>query len=154
MNMSNLQYKKATIKDIPLLVEMDKQCFNRSFDNQFTENEFRQYVFDRSGEAGFIYSGTDRVGYYAWVNTNSEESEIVALAILPEHQKRGFGSVTMTMLLDALKHAKRITVMTHPHNIGALKTYMNNGFVISGFREDYYGPGQPRVMLQRDNTTT
>jgi len=147
--MSNLSYKKVTLEDIPLLVELDKKCFNRDFDNSFTEQEFKDYAFNKTGETGLIYLDDTLIGFYSWVDINDEETEIIAIAILPEHQKHGYGTKGIEMMLDKLAHKECIKIVTHPQNIVALRIYLNHNFIISDFRKDYYGPNQPRIVMCR-----
>ncbi|KKP70188.1 hypothetical protein A2X44_00575 [candidate division CPR3 bacterium GWF2_35_18] len=146
--MDKLTYKRATRKDISKLVELDKKCFNRDFDNSFTEKEF-ETCLTQSGDTGFIYLNKTIIGFYSWVDIDNEESEIVGIAILPEYQKHGYGTTGVKMMLDSLKDKKKIKIVTHPKNTIALKMYKNLGFVVSGFSKDHYGPNQPRVVLYK-----
>src|SRR3989339_154411 len=127
--MDKLTYKRATRKDISKLVELDKKCFNRDFDNSFTEKEF-ETCLTQSGDTGFIYLNKTIIGFYSWVDIDNEESEIVGIAILPEYQKHGYGTTGVKMMLDSLKDKKL-------------------GFVVSWFSKDHYGPNQPRVVLYK-----
>lgn len=142
-----LTYKKANRTDIPKLVDIDKKAFNRDFDNPMSAEEFEKYMFSKPGETGFIYNNETCVGYYSWVDIDDDTTEIVAIAILPEYQRKTFGSKGIQMMLDKLRHKSKLKIVTHPKNLVALKVYMNNGFIISGYSEDYYGPDQPRVIL-------
>ena len=43
---------------------------------------------------------------------------------------------------------KAIITVTHPQNTGAIILYLEHGFKIVGWKDDYYGDGQPRLMLE------
>ena len=145
-----LTFKKATQKDAAKLVEMDKIIFTRPFDIFFTEPEFKK-IFNHKGETGFIYNGKKLTGYYSWIDIDKNVTELMSIGILPEFQGKGIGSECVKYILSNLKKKKRIILVTHPKNIGALKTYMKHGFEIYGFKENHYGPGHHRVMMQKSN---
>jgi ribosomal protein S18 acetylase RimI-like enzyme len=139
--------KKASAEDIPALVKIDAQAFNREYDNRFTAAEFKD-IFAKDGETGFIVFDGQPVGYYSWVVTGPDSVEIMSLAVIPEYQKKGIGRTTFGMIMQRLEKVKDIKLVTHPRNIHALIIYMKEGFIVTGFSKEHYGPGQDRVVLE------
>jgi ribosomal-protein-alanine N-acetyltransferase len=71
------------------------------------------------------------------------------LAIIPAYRRRGIGRAAVLFLLDKSNGAPRIDLVTHPENDGALRLYMSLGFRIESRKENYFGDGEPRLVLAR-----
>ena len=50
-----------------------------------------------------------------------------------------------------LKEIEKIELVTHPQNTAALKLYSKYGFIVTGQKENYYGDGEPRLILTKVN---
>jgi ribosomal protein S18 acetylase RimI-like enzyme len=44
---------------------------------------------------------------------------------------------------------KPVHLVVHPKNVGALLLYLKCGFEMYGWDENYYGDGQPRLLVKR-----
>jgi ribosomal protein S18 acetylase RimI-like enzyme len=145
-----IEYIKAKEKDIPLLAQLDKWAFNRSYDNAFTEKEFKELVENKNVSLFLIEEEKNIIGFYIFEETNNEEGEIVGIAIIPTHQRKGFGKQILHKLLNDYSNKKKIKVVTHPKNNGALVLYLKNGFTVTSYNETYYGRNQPRIILYKE----
>ena len=76
-----------------------------------------------------------------------DNAEITGLMVDPRYQNQGIGREALTTILGELKEVKRIDLVTHPENESALSLYQSFGFQIESRVEDYYGDGQPRLVL-------
>ena len=54
----------------------------------------------------------------------------------------------MKKLLELVK-GNQVYMITHPKNIAAIILYLKNGFEIASWKENCYGDGEPRLILQR-----
>jgi ribosomal-protein-alanine N-acetyltransferase len=52
-------------------------------------------------------------------------------------------------LLEEAKGCARIDLVTHPDNAAAIALYGSLGFALESRKEDYFGDGEPRVVMQR-----
>lgn len=142
-----LTYRKATPKDFDLLLKLDGDAFNRYFDIPFTRDELGELL--SKSEVSLIYSGQNPVGYYAWELQGKDQAEIIGVVVTPEYQKKGMGTQVVRDILDELGSTKKIKIVTHPHNVAALKLYFKFGFRIAELKPDYYGENQPRLILYK-----
>ena len=141
-----LKYKIATKDDIPALVLVEESVtgsptYSPMLDASEWEEAFKNgtvYVVQSDGkvigDASYEPRGTD--GFY-----------ISGIVVGPKFQGKGIGKMILQKLLDDLKDAKRIELVTHPDNAAALKLYQTAGFVIESRKENFYGDGEPRLLL-------
>ena len=88
-------------------------------------------------------------GYIGYEYKNDNEIELVVIVVLPEFRRKGVGSSLFAHLL-ALEGRKEITLVTHPENTEAILFYLKHGFFIKGWKDNYFGNGQPRLLLERN----
>jgi ribosomal-protein-alanine N-acetyltransferase len=93
-----------------------------------------------------IEKGKDTVGSLAYEQKNADNVYIADIAIKPAFQRQGIGREVLKNLLQKFKDVKRIDLLTHPEN-KALKLYESLGFVTESVEENYYGDGEPRLVL-------
>lgn len=56
----------------------------------------------------------------------------------------------MDSILALAKSAPKIDLVTHPENTKAIRLYESLGFKIAERKENYYGDGEPRVVLVKN----
>lgn len=77
---------------------------------------------------------------YAIFNHFEKEGHLMNLAVVPEYQKRGIGSVLLTRLIKVAKQngVRRIILEVRPSNLSARRFYRKFGFQEIGVRKEYY----------------
>jgi ribosomal protein S18 acetylase RimI-like enzyme len=146
--MNNVTLKLATEKDIPIFLKIEKSLGNlRTYSNMTDENEARDEF--RKNIVHLIQINNEIVGSVEYEIKNPEHAYLSGLVINPKFQGQGIGREALRQILEKLKSFKRIDLVTHPDNISALKLYKSFGFVIESKTENYFGDGEPRVMLAR-----
>ena len=145
--MNNITSRKADLKlDGSLLFTLDNQCFTRFYDNPSSQvSEVAEYLKD--SQVYLYFSGDKPVGYFGFKTLNENETEIKVLAVRPEFQGQGIGT-KMIHHLSELNVGKKFSLVTHPWNSQAVIFYLKHGFEIVGWKDDYYGDGQPRLILR------
>jgi ribosomal protein S18 acetylase RimI-like enzyme len=53
-------------------------------------------------------------------------------------------------LLDEVGDKKPFELVTHPENTSAIITYLKSGFKIKAWKDNYFGDGQPRILLVKE----
>lgn len=149
----NIQLKEqsATEADLDILLDLEQKIFTRSFDNQFTRKQFADYL--KRCDIRIIYHDEKPIGYYFYKDLNNEEAELVGAGFLPEYQAMGLGQYFLQQIIAKLAYKKRMKLVTHPKNIHAIKLYKKNGFRIVDRLDNYYGDGQPRILMYREQNT-
>lgn len=87
-------------------------------------------TFDPSGDHIIVHDDGGPIGRI-WVDSSSEEWTLVDLAVLPDYQHRGIGSVLVADLVDQAERSDatvRLTVRSD--NLGAQRLYFRNGFTV------------------------
>ncbi|HWQ60510.1 MAG TPA: GNAT family N-acetyltransferase, partial [Candidatus Fimivivens sp.] len=79
----------------------------------------------------------------------ADHAYISGLVIVPKFQRRGLARKAMNMLLDELKGFPHLALDVHPDN-HAVKLYESLGFVATESVENFYGDGQPRIIMVRE----
>ncbi len=85
------------------------------------------------------------MGTFSFI-AQENKTEVKQLIVLPEYKGKGYGKEIIQYMLSIMK-IERVWLVTHPKNKRALLLYLKSGFEINGYKEDYYGDGQPRVVL-------
>jgi len=142
----NIQLKEATLADIPTLIEIEKSITETNiYSPAVTENDWRELF-----QEGLVYlikkDGTP-VGDLSYKDDSKGHIHISGMAVRSSFQKQGIARDVMTKLLEQFKDAKRVDMVTHPDNEASLKLYKSLGFVVESRKENYFGDGEPRLVL-------
>ena len=145
MKKEKFDYKKIDVNEYgKLLYEMDIAVFNRDFD--YPSPSIKMTLdYLKNCEVYLIYTENDVVGLFA-LKEADDKTEVRQLIVLPKHQNKGYGKKIIKEILR-IKKGKSIWLIAHPKNIHAIILYLKNGFVIQGWKDNYYGDGQPRIIL-------
>lgn len=141
-----VQLKEATVADIPILLGLEKAVSGTNIyspmldEGEWQEELGKSHVFLVENESGII-------GNVSYEQKENDHAYISGLVIDPHFQGRGIGRQVLTQLLERLKDAKRIDLVTHPDNHAALHLYQSLGFAVESRKENYYGDGEPRLVL-------
>ena len=110
-----------------------------------TKEEWREemsynavYIIEKDGVA---------VGDAGYEVKDNNAVYISGLTIAFEFQGQGIGRQALIQLLEILSGKDRITLATHPQNIPAIKLYESFGFKIESQVENYFGDGEPRIIM-------
>lgn len=63
------------------------------------------------------------------------------------YRRRGIARSAVSFILEKCKEASRIDLVTHPENKYALQFYKSLGFNVESCEENYFGDGEPRLIL-------
>jgi [ribosomal protein S18]-alanine N-acetyltransferase len=69
------------------------------------------------------------------------------VAVDPTYRRQGIARSAMSFILEKCKGNSRIDLVTHPENEAALQLYMSLGFKVESRQENYFGDGEPRLVL-------
>lgn len=132
-------------QDIEQLIEIEKSVAGqRTYSPMLTAEDWTEEL--EKGHVYFIKQGEKVVGNISYEERPEDSLYISGVIVLPEFQGHGIGRTALQHVLDQYQHAKRIELVTHPDN-PALKLYESLGFKIESRNEDYWGEGEPRLLL-------
>ena len=142
-----IEYKNATFDDIPKLIEIERSVVgNKTYSPMLEEDEWGLALAE--GTVLLVLKGGEVVGNASFEEQDDDGSYYISgLVIMPQFQGRGLGRIVLAKVLADMPDARRITLVTHPDNVAARKLYTEAGFVVGDLKKNYYGDGEPRVML-------
>jgi ribosomal-protein-alanine N-acetyltransferase len=110
---------------------------------EFTDLLARPYCHAYTLQAGF-----------ALARTLAGETELLTLAVVPDHRRRGHARALLAQwIAAATPHAQTAFLEVAADNPSAQALYASCGFGVSGVRKDYYrrphGPAVDAVMMTR-----
>lgn len=144
--MTVLELQQATFADIPLLIEIEKSILNIKIYSSMVEDDEWQEALQK-GAVYLIKNNRDIIGSLSYEKKSNTHAYISGLIIKQSFQNKGFGKQALICLLEKLKNIQKISLVTHPNNHVALSLYLSLGFIIESRKENYYGDGEPRLVL-------
>ncbi|MGW7243740.1 GNAT family N-acetyltransferase [Streptomyces sp. NPDC054804] len=144
--------RRAKDDDLPHLRALDQEIFGGLAYPYFV---LRQ-LYDVHG-THFLVADSPAVGEalcgYAMVavEPGCGTAWLLGLGVRAGHRRRGLGGVLMTAALDMcrVEGVTDMRVTVHPSNEPAVHVYTKAGFSRMDMEDDYFGPGEPRLVLLR-----
>ena len=135
----------ATVEDVDTLVAFvrkvaDPKIYGPTLDAQGALQEISENTFY------FIKTGALAVGTAAYC-LRPDKSVYISIAVDPTYRRQGIARAAMSFILEKCKGAHRIDLVTHPENKNALQLYASLGFKVESRRENFFGDGEPRLVL-------
>ena len=148
MKSEELTLERMTDKDVDEFLALEKRVSVPKIYNPIvTAEEALEEI--RDNELFFIQKGSVVVGTIAYQKKPDGSAYISNTSVVPEYQKQGIARAAMWMMLSIIGSAPRIWLVTHPENVKALNLYTSLGFVVEKQVENYYGDGEPRLVLAK-----
>ena len=113
------------------------------------EAELKKYIED---SFVFLIKTNDTiVGAVSFELKKKRIPNINGLVVYPQFRRKGFAKQAMFSILKKLQKYPQIKLVTHPHNNPAISLYLSLGFTINAWKDDYFGDGEPRLVLIKRN---
>jgi [ribosomal protein S18]-alanine N-acetyltransferase len=143
-----LVLREMTWRDVPALAALEPALFA---DDAWSEQTWwaelagrprRCYVVGEQGGVVVGYAGVDRRG---------EVADVMTIAVAPDAQGHGLGSLLMEWLIDAARDggAGHLMLEVRADNTAAHRLYSKMGFVMLTVRRRYYQPGDVDAHIMR-----
>jgi ribosomal protein S18 acetylase RimI-like enzyme len=128
--------RKMQPRDLPAVAELDSAAFMPLWQNPLDALE---KALPQATSATVLEDARGLVGYQI-STANPFGAHLARLAVRPDAQRRGFGSLIVTDLMRRLKNKNiaRLTVNTQSDNHASLALYEKMGFVITGEKFPVY----------------
>lgn len=136
---------RATIQDVQKLLEIEKTTIGlKLYSGYFNEKEVEEYV--KNSIVYLIKNNDDIIGSISYDVVDSNHADLSGLVIKPEFQKQGMARKAIELLFKELKDYKELSLCVHPDN-HARKLYESFGFKVESRKENYFGDGEPRLIM-------
>lgn len=141
-----IELVRATSADIEAYIELEKSVAgSRTYSAMLTPEEVRS-EFSKA-IVYLVKEGDQVVGSVSYEMKGPDHAYIDGLLVTPARQHQGIGKAAMAKVLGELKYIRTIDLVTHPDNSFAISLYQSLGFVIGERKENYFGDGEPRIVM-------
>jgi len=141
-----VQFRKINpVEHAKLLYEMDVAAFDREFDYPSPSPEMTVKYLEGC-EVYLAYAKDVPAGVLAFVREKGR-IEVKQILVVPSFQKKGYGRKFVGKLKE-LTTGEPVWFVTHPRNAPAIILYLKSGYRITGWKDNYYGDGQPRIIFE------
>ncbi len=141
-----VQLKEATVTDIPTLLKLEQSVAGTNvYSPMLEKSDWTEEL--QTNKVYLIEKNNVVVGNLSYERKSSDHVYISGLMVIPEFQGQGVAREVLTRLLKELKDVKRVDLVTHPDNQKALQLYQSLGFIVESRKENYFGDGEPRLIL-------
>ena len=146
--MRQFSFVKATARDVQSFIALQKQSTDRKLWGPIDgpEKALREIT---ENTLLLLRSGGETVGSVAYRVRTDRSVYISNVIVVPSARGRGFARSALSFVLETNKGAPRVDLVTHPGNEPALRLYQSLGFAIESHKDDYFGDGEPRLILAR-----
>lgn len=142
--MSSLHLEEATIKDIPILINIEQEVTSeKTYSAMVTEEEWLKEL--RENKVFLIKKEGALVGELAYQIRDDQEIYLSGIVILKQFRRQGIARGVLSDLLNKYP-INNFSLVTHPNN-HAIFLYQSLGFKILERTENYFGDGEPRLKL-------
>ncbi|WP_211289568.1 [Ribosomal protein S18]-alanine N-acetyltransferase [Sporomusa silvacetica DSM 10669] len=147
--MAEISIRRMQESDLDAVLVVENRAFTTpwsraAFEEEITSNDLAHYLV--------VVEDGKLVGYGGfWLVL--DEAHVTNIALLPEHQGAGYGSLLLEhMILTAkMLGAVSMTLEVRPSNVPARKLYSRRGFVERGLRPNYYAElGEDALIMWLD----
>jgi ribosomal protein S18 acetylase RimI-like enzyme len=149
--MTEVELHRISQDDLDEYLAFEKKVESRTYtsaqNREEAEEEFAQ------GPMYFIKQAGKVVGTVSYSIQEDGSAYINGLAIDPEYQGQGLGRAVLEQILEQVKDASRVWLVTHPENNRAIALYGSFGFKVTDRIENFHGDGEPRIVLILEQTS-
>jgi [ribosomal protein S18]-alanine N-acetyltransferase len=148
MTLPKVTLREMTWRDIPALTALEPELFAddpwsaQTWWAELAGRPRRCYVVGEQGGLVVGYAGVDRGG---------EVADVMTIAVAPEAQGHGLGTVLMHWLIVQARRggAEHLMLEVRADNIAAQRLYCATGFAMLTVRRRYYQPGDVDALIMR-----
>lgn len=145
-----VRVRGAARADLPALEALERESFGAGAYPGF----FLRQALDLWGGLFLVAEEGegDPIGYaLAAPSERPGEACVLTAAVRPAARGRGVASRLLGALLEGLagRGFRSVWLTVHPENGEAVRLYERHGFRRAGEEAEYFGPGEPRVRMER-----
>ena len=142
-----MKIEKMTTDHVAQIAELEKLCFS----DPWSENSIA-YELTNKLSLWLVATEESVVIGYIGSQTVLDETDMMNLAVHPEHRRKGIAEALVSALAGELKQrgSGYLTLEVRQSNAPAISLYEKLGFVQIGLRPNYYrNPKENALILQK-----
>lgn len=133
---------------VPAIAELEKICFNDPWPDQSIRSELTNPL-----SLWLVALKDGEVAGYVGSQTVIDESDVMNVAVAPQHRRKGLARTLFLTLENLLKEKKShsLTLEVRASNEAAQALYAGLGYVQVGRRPNYYhNPKEDALILRKE----
>ena len=130
------------------VAQLEKICFS----DPWSENSIASELTNKLSFWLVAMEG-DTVAGYIGSQTVMDESDMMNVAVHPDHRRKGIAEALVNTLVENLKRmgSRCLTLEVRASNAPAIALYEKLGFVVVGRRKNYYrNPREDALILRKE----
>lgn len=140
-------FRQATPNDIPTLIKFDREAQSKRYTAYLTVGE---WLKEMSESTVYIFEDDSvPIGMFSVQEKTPDHIYFAGFVVGLQYRGRGYARQAMCYFLSMYSNARRIDLVTHPQNSNAIMLYLKSGFFIEAWKENFYGDGEPRIVMAR-----
>ena len=150
-NQLKIKIRRASIKDFKAV----KRIEYLSFKNPYSDYYLKRLLNGNLADLSLIAEIDNNPIGYVIARREFRENEIIghviAIAVHPEHRRKGIGRKLMETVLQEFKKlgVKKVYLEVRVNNLPALRLYEKLGFKIVEYIPAYYRDGEDAFVLEK-----
>jgi [ribosomal protein S18]-alanine N-acetyltransferase len=140
-----MNVRVATPADADAILELERTCFTLPW----SEDSIRSDLSGNAAARYWVAEADGRIVGYVGLWRVLDEGQIMDVAVLPSHRRRGVGTKLLETLIADCASAgiDRLLLEVREKNLGALALYEGMGFEREGLRKGYYPDDGDNAVL-------
>lgn len=140
--------EKMNSAHVPQIAQLEKLCFS----DPWSENSIASELDNRLSHWLVALEGDEVVGYVG-SQTVIDATDMMNIAVHPDHRRRGIAEALIIALEEQLRHrgSKMLLLEVRASNAPAIALYEKLGFAQVGLRKNYYrNPKEDALILRKE----
>jgi len=143
--MDKITLKRATLEDAKEIAKIEKSAQSKTYAARIKEKDIINFI---NNDFVFLIKNKDiTLGLVSYEEAKNGASHCNGLVLYPKFRGKGFARKAMSLVIKKMVKYPRAELVVHPHNSPAISLYLSLGFVIEDWLKNYFGDGEPRLML-------
>lgn len=143
----SVELRSCEIVDVPTVTKLDNEVFGA---HGYPVCAIRQFA--DLADSLFVVAADEHhiIGYSLILpSIRAAEGWLVGLAVHQDRRREGIGRELMSNCLDRAQGIglRTVRLTVDPANAPAKALYKSLGFAVDSFVDDYFGPGEPRLVM-------
>lgn len=136
-----INLKKADLKDLDSLYELEKECFEKAW----TKANIEAVIKDENSKV-FLIENQGKILAYIVYSKIIDEISLDRIGVSKLARRKAYASLLIEKMLE---ENLATSLEVSEKNIGARKLYEKYDFIIEGKRKDYYKIGEDALIMWR-----
>ena len=141
----NIELKRATLKDLDEVINIETSGTSQTYAGLIKPGEARDAIINNF--VFLIRHNNITIGSISYKINNKDSVRLDTFVVYLNYRGKGFGKAAIALLLKKTNKFKKVDLTVHPHNSRAISLYLSVGFMIESWQDNYYGDGEPRMIL-------